>query len=43
VGRITLDWDRLTYDADPEQQLIVWTAEPGSPSAHALRLLSFEE
>jgi hypothetical protein len=32
VGEITLDWDTFTYDTDPDQQLIVSTAEPGSPS-----------
>jgi hypothetical protein len=32
VGEITLDWNTLTSDAGPEQQLIVYTAEPGSPS-----------
>jgi hypothetical protein len=32
VGEITLDWDTFTYDADPDQKLIVYTAEPGSPS-----------
>lgn len=40
VGEITLDWDTLTYDADPDQQLIVYTAEPGSPSEQALRILA---
>jgi transcriptional regulator with XRE-family HTH domain len=40
VGEITLDWDTLTYDADPDQQLIVYTAEPGSRSHEALNLLS---
>jgi len=38
VGEITLDWDTFTYDADPDQQLIVNTAEPGSPSEQALRI-----
>jgi hypothetical protein len=40
VGELTLDWDTLTSDADPEQQLIVYTAEPGSASEEALRLLA---
>jgi transcriptional regulator with XRE-family HTH domain len=40
VGELTLDWDTLTSDADPELQLIVYTAEPGSPSEEALRLLA---
>lgn len=40
VGPLTLDWDTLTCASDPEQHLIVWNAEPGSPSDDALRLLS---
>ena len=40
VGEITLDWDTLTSDAEPEQQLIIYTAEPGSPSEQALRILA---
>jgi len=40
VEEITLDWDAFTYDADPDQQLIVYTAEPGSPSEQALRILA---
>lgn len=40
VGELTLDWDILTCAADPEQHLIVWTAEPGSPSGDGLRLLA---
>jgi hypothetical protein len=40
VGEITLDWDPLTSDADPDQQLIIYTAEPGSHSEQALRELA---
>jgi transcriptional regulator with XRE-family HTH domain len=40
VGEITLEWDTLTSDADPDQQLIVYTAQPGSPSEQALRILA---
>ncbi len=40
VGEITLEWDALTSDADPDQQLIVFTAEPGSRSEEALRELA---
>ncbi len=40
VGESTLDWDALTYDAEPDQQLIVYTAEPGSRSEESLRLLA---
>ena len=39
VGDITLDWDALTSDAEPDQQLIIYTAEPGSCSEQALREL----
>ncbi|MET7637825.1 helix-turn-helix domain-containing protein [Streptomyces sp. NPDC005438] len=40
TGDLTLDWDALACANDPEQQLVVWTAEPGSPSHDALRILS---
>ncbi|TCC06285.1 helix-turn-helix domain-containing protein [Kribbella soli] len=40
VGALTLDWDTLTSAADPEQHLVVWTAEPGSRSADSLRVLA---
>lgn len=40
VGRLTLHGDTLTCAADPEQRLVVWTAEPGSPSDDSLRLLA---
>jgi transcriptional regulator with XRE-family HTH domain len=40
VGEITLDWDALTSDAEPDQQLIIYTAEPGSRSEQALRELA---
>jgi transcriptional regulator with XRE-family HTH domain len=40
VGEITLDWDPLTSDADPDQQLIIFTAEPGSYSEQALHELA---
>ncbi len=40
VGEITLDWDALTSEAEPDQQLVVYTAEPGSRSEHALRELA---
>lgn len=38
VGDLTLDWDVLSHTAD--QQLLVMTAEPGTPSHDALRLLA---
>ena len=40
VGEITLDWDALTSDAEPDLQLVVYTAERGSRSEEALRELA---
>ncbi|MFJ6010707.1 helix-turn-helix domain-containing protein [Streptomyces sp. NPDC092952] len=40
VGELTLDWDTLASTTDTEQQLVVWTAERGTPSHDALRILS---
>jgi transcriptional regulator with XRE-family HTH domain len=40
VGDLTLDYEALTAADDPEQTLGLHTAEPGSPSAHGLRLLA---
>ncbi|MFF1690181.1 MULTISPECIES: helix-turn-helix domain-containing protein [unclassified Streptomyces] len=40
VGELTLDWDTLASVDDPDAQLITWTAEPGSPSHDALRILA---
>ncbi|MFD7446317.1 helix-turn-helix transcriptional regulator [Streptomyces sp. NPDC059909] len=40
VGDITLDFESLPVPGDPDQSLILQTAEPGSPSARALRLLA---
>lgn len=40
VGDLTLDWDTLTSATDPDQQLILWTAAPDSPSHERLRILS---
>jgi transcriptional regulator with XRE-family HTH domain len=39
VGEITLEWDALTSDAEPDQQIIVFTPEPGSRSDQALHEL----
>jgi transcriptional regulator with XRE-family HTH domain len=39
VGQVTLEWDALTSDAEPDQQLIVFTPEPGSRSEAALHEL----
>jgi transcriptional regulator with XRE-family HTH domain len=40
AGEIVLDWDTLVCATDPEQKLIIMTAEPGSPSQEALRFLA---
>ncbi|MBA4866668.1 hypothetical protein H1V43_36305 [Streptomyces sp. PSKA54] len=32
VGGLTLDWDARNCVSDPDQQLVVWSAEPSSPS-----------
>ncbi len=40
AGDLTLDWDTLTASIDAEQQLVVLTAEPGTPSHDALRILA---
>ncbi|CAM5301759.1 helix-turn-helix domain-containing protein [Streptomyces aurantiogriseus] len=40
AGRLTLAWDALTCVADPDQQLIVWSAEPDSRTYEGLRFLS---
>lgn len=40
VGDLTLEYEALAPTGDPEQILGVHTAEPRSPSEHALRLLA---
>ncbi|WP_413755292.1 helix-turn-helix transcriptional regulator [Streptomyces sp. MMBL 11-3] len=39
VGELTLTYDSFTVDSAPDQQLIVYQAEPGSASQQALALL----
>jgi transcriptional regulator with XRE-family HTH domain len=39
VGELTLTYEALTVNSAPDQQLIVYQAEPGSSSAEALSLL----
>ena len=39
VGDLTLHFESFTVDGAPGQQLVVYQAEPGSPSADALALL----
>jgi transcriptional regulator with XRE-family HTH domain len=40
VGDLTLDYEALNPTGDPDQTLGLHTAEPGSPSENALRLLA---
>jgi transcriptional regulator with XRE-family HTH domain len=40
AGDLTLDYNAFELPADPGQTMIVYTAEPGSPSHDALRLLA---
>jgi transcriptional regulator with XRE-family HTH domain len=40
VGDLTLDWDMLQLPGDPGQQMLTYSAEPGSPSHHAIQLLA---
>jgi transcriptional regulator with XRE-family HTH domain len=40
VGELVLDRDAFTCSSDPEQELVVWTAEPGTPSYDGLRVLA---
>ena len=39
VGELTLEYESLTVNSAPGQQLVVYQAEPGSSSEHALSLL----
>lgn len=40
VGDLHLGWNAVTWAADPDLQIIVWTAEPGTPTHDGLRLLA---
>jgi transcriptional regulator with XRE-family HTH domain len=40
VGDLELAFETFPLAADPSQSLLTYTAEPGSPSQHALRLLA---
>jgi hypothetical protein len=40
VGELTLSYEELAITAEPGLVLLVYTAEPGSPSAERLRLLA---
>lgn len=39
VGEMTLNWDMFAHTGDPDQQLVLWSAEPGTASHEALKLL----
>ena len=39
-SRVTIAFESFPLSADPSQSLLTYTAEPGSPSQHALRLLA---
>jgi hypothetical protein len=40
VGELTLAYEAMAVPDRPDQVMVVYTAEPGSPSDDALRLLS---
>jgi transcriptional regulator with XRE-family HTH domain len=40
VGDLTLTWESLHLPNDPDQRILVYAAEPGSPSEEALKLLA---
>jgi transcriptional regulator with XRE-family HTH domain len=40
VGELTLDFEMLDLPGDPGQKMLVYSAEPGSPSQQALQLLA---
>lgn len=39
VGELVLDWDTFRYAGAPDQQLVLWSAEPGTESAERLAQL----
>ncbi len=40
AGELALDWDTLTASTDPDQQLVIWTAEVGTRTHDGLRILA---
>jgi hypothetical protein len=40
VGELSLDYETLMLAGEPDQALIAYTPEPGSPSETALQLLA---
>ena len=43
VGELELDYETLALPADDRQTLVTYTAEPGSPSESALRMLALAD
>lgn len=39
LGDLTLDWDAFAYTGDPDQQLVLWSAEAGTDSYEKLSIL----
>ncbi|WTN45003.1 hypothetical protein OHB00_43195 [Streptomyces sp. NBC_00631] len=39
-GPLVLEWDTLTASTDPDQQLVIRTAAPGTPTHEGLRVLA---
>lgn len=40
LGEFVIDWDGFSWAGDPDQQLIVWSAQPGSATEDKFRILS---
>ncbi|TQM32624.1 helix-turn-helix domain-containing protein [Nocardia bhagyanarayanae] len=40
VGEMTLNWDTFSSSGDSEQQLVLWSADPGTTSHEKLRILT---
>ncbi|MFI5679864.1 MmyB family transcriptional regulator [Streptomyces cellulosae] len=40
AGDLVLDRDALTCGKEPDQEIVVWTAEPRTPSHKGLRVLA---
>ena len=40
VGDLSLDWDTFRYAGAPDQQLVLWSAEPDTPDAERLAELA---
>ncbi|MGW3983026.1 helix-turn-helix domain-containing protein [Streptomyces mirabilis] len=40
AGELVLDWDTLACSTDVDQELVIWTADLGTPTHESLRFLS---